>query len=239
MPDSISLTVAAASSLADVFPKIGTAFTNQSKGRFTVRFQFAASGAIEAQIRAGAPIDVFAAAGEKEMGELVQEKAIRVDTRTIFAANRLVLIQPTKSHVPLRDWRDLMAFPANAHLVIGKPDTVPAGRFAKEVLTKRGVWNALQGKRQLVFAGSVRQVLESAIAGNADAAVVFATDARSAGNRVRVVATAIPGRDHAPIRYVVAVPMSAVHAEAAQAFTKFLIGNVARKMFAEAGFAAP
>ena len=109
---------------------------------------------------------------------------------------------------------------------------MPAGAYAQQVLTALGLWDRLQPK--LVLAKDVRQVLGYIETGNADAGVVYATDARQSG-RVRVAAVAPPGT-HAPVVYPVAVVRGSHHPAAARAFTEFLAGPEARAIFTSQGF---
>jgi molybdate transport system substrate-binding protein len=222
-----------------VLPKIGAAFGDASKTPVQIRFSFAASGTIERQISAGAPIDVFVAAGDKEIDDLTKTNALVVGTRTVFATNRLVLIQPKGAERLLNDFASLPSLPDGSHIVMGNPDTVPAGRYAKEVLTKCGVWDTLVTRNLLVFVGSVRQALDAADSQNADAALVFATDARVELSRVRVDAVAVPVRDHDPIRYVAAVTQQAQDKDTATAFVAFLAGKAASRILDDAGFLPP
>ncbi|MES1227949.1 MAG: molybdate ABC transporter substrate-binding protein, partial [Armatimonadota bacterium] len=103
-------------------------------------------------------------------------------------------------------------------------------------LTKRGVWDILFRTKRLVLVGSVRQALDATVSGNADAAIVFATDARADQELVRVDAMATPGRDHDPIRYVAAVTQQAQDKNASRLFIAYLKGRSARSILAEAGF---
>ncbi len=223
--------VSAAASLTDALTEVGKAFTQTDPGT-TVRFNFASSGALQQQIEQGAPVDVFASASPKEMDALQSEKRIEPATRVDFAGNRLVLIAPRGSAI--KHWTDLNA-PFVRRVAISNPDSVPSGRYARETLTRRGLWNAVQPKA--VFGENVRQTLTYVSGGDAEAGIVFATDARIEARRVRVVEEAAPGRDHAPIVYPAAVVAVAPNAPAARRFVAFLRGPVAQGILARYGFA--
>ncbi|MES2463240.1 MAG: molybdate ABC transporter substrate-binding protein [Armatimonadota bacterium] len=225
--------VSAAASLTDVLEQIGRAFSRAEKGQARVRFNFAASGVLKQQILAGAPVDVFASASPKEMDELQAAKRIQAATRTDFARNRLVLIVPRASALPIRDWKDLSR-PEVKRIAIANPGAVPAGRYGQETLIKRGQWARLQSK--LVFGENVRQTLSYVAGRNVDAGIVFATDARSETNLVRIVATAIPGKDHTPIVYPAAVVSGAPNGGAARRFLRFLQGRESQAILAHFGF---
>jgi molybdate transport system substrate-binding protein len=222
--------VSAASSLTESMTEIGAAFT-KANPRTVVRFNFASSGALEQQILQGAPVDVFASAAHKEMDALQRAGRIDATTRIDFTSNRLVLITPVGGH--LRGWDDLNS-PAVRRIAISNPDSVPSGMYAKETLTRRGLWSAVQPKA--VFGENVRQTLAYVSGGNVDAGIVFASDARIVGGRVRVVAEAVPGRDHAPIVYPAAVVRDAPNPPGARAFVAFLRSPSAQAILARHGF---
>lgn len=231
------LTVAAASSLAPILSRLIAAWDKQParEGATTIRPTFGASGTLLRQITAGAPIDIFLSAGEKEVDALLKGDAARPATHTRFAENRLVLAQPAViSQRPL-DWKILKTFPAGYRIALGKPDTVPAGRYAKETLEKRGLYAALLARRSLVFMGTVRQAADAAASMNVNAALVFATDVR-ADPRLRIVLTAKPGVDHSPIRYVAIVTKQARSVAEAERFVRFLRSAPARRVLKAAGF---
>ena len=214
------LLVSAASSLADVLPEISRAFSGGE-----VKFNFGASGALMAQIRQGAPVDVFLSASTDEMAALKLPY-------TVFARNKLVLIAPKKSK--LAGWNDL-AEPNVRRIALANPGFVPAGRYAKETLVHRKLWATVEMK--LVFGQSVRQALSYVASGDADAGLVFATDVRT--RQVLVVDFATPGVDHAPIRYVGAVVRRSEKAPAAKKFLAFLTTSPAQAVFRRYGFTLP
>ncbi len=224
--------VSAAASLTNALNDIGKAYTSAHPGT-TVRFNFAASGVLQKQIEQGAPVDVFASASSKEIDAL--QKASKIDpiTRFDFAGNRLVLIAPINSH--LAGWGALNT-PVVHHVAISEPATVPSGRYAQQTLTHLGLWTPLQPK--LVRGGNVRQTLSYVADGNADAGIVFASDALIE-KRVRVVATATPGADHDAIVYPVAVVQGAPNPAGARAFAAFLKTEKARGILARYGFTVP
>ena len=224
--------VSAATSLTDAMNEIGKAYTRANPGT-TVRFNFGSSGALQQQIAVGAPVDVFASASPREMDSLQRANRIEPASRIDFAGNRLVLIAPARS--TLKRWDDLKA--ASVHRVaISNPESVPSGRYARQTLTKRGIWNVVQPKA--VIGENVRQTLTYVAGGNADAGVVFATDALLERQHVRVVEEAVPGRDHSPILYPAAVIIGAPNAPAARRFVAFLQSPAAQRILAQYGFAS-
>ncbi len=225
--------VSAAASLSNAFNAIGTAYTKQHP-QTVVRFNFAASGTLQQQIEQGAPVDVFASASPKEMDALQKKGRIEANTRADFAGNRLALIAPLRSS--LKQWGDLLN-PSVKHIALSNPDSVPSGRYAKETLTKRGLWVAIQPKA--VFGENVRQTLTYVVNGDAEAGIVFATDAQSEKARVRIVQQATPGKDHVPIFYPAAVVVGATNSSAARNFVVFLKTPAAQTILSRYGFALP
>jgi molybdate transport system substrate-binding protein len=221
--------VSAAASLTDAFKEIGAAYT-RANPHTVVRLNFASSGALQQQIQQGAPVDVFASAAAREMDALQVSGHIENATRVNFAANRLVLITPRSGSI--HRWEDLRS-PSVRRVALANPASVPAGRYAKETLTHRGLWSVVQSK--CVFGENVRQTLTYIANGDADAGVVFATDAQIDKDRVRV-AQESSALDHLPIVYPAAVVRGAPNGAAARRFVSFLRGPVAQAILARCGF---
>ena len=160
-------------SLKSAFEEIGALYATAAGGSRPA-FNFGASGDLLAQIRGGAPADVFAAAAAKDMDVLEAEGRLLPGTRVDFAANEIVLIVPAASTAGVSSFADL-AKPAVARIAIVNPKTGPAGRYAEEVFASAGIADAVRPK--LVLAENVRQVLDYVARGEVDAGVVYATDA--------------------------------------------------------------
>jgi molybdate transport system substrate-binding protein len=224
-----TLTVGAASSLTNVLNDIGQAFT-KANPQITVRFTFAASGTLMQQIRQGAPLDVFASASPKEMDALTTDGSILKETRIAFVGNHLALIAPLNSS--LKRWEDLR-LPSVKRVALSDPTSVPSGRYAKETLTKRGLWSIVQTKA--VFGQNVRQTLAYVANGDVDAGIVFTTDAKI-DKKVKVITEAVPGKDHSPILYPAAVVTRSKNADSARRFVRFLQSPTAQAIFRHYGF---
>lgn len=230
--DTGNLTVSAAVSLKDAFSEIGNLY--KARTGKTVNFNFGASGALQRQIETGAPIDVFASAGAKQMDELTGRALIDEAGRRDFARNALVLIIPSDSQLNLNAFADLAA-PAVQRVAVGNPKTVPAGQYTEQLLDHSNLRATLQAR--LVLAEDVRQVLDYVVRGEVDAGIVYATDARAAGERVRVVATAADD-SHAPILYPVAVIKDSKQKGAAQKFVNLVTGAEGQSILHKYGFAS-
>jgi molybdate transport system substrate-binding protein len=231
LSQAADLTVSAAASLTDAFKVVKTAFEAANPGA-TVITNFAASGPLLRQIESGAPVDVFAAADQKTMDQAAARNLVAPGTRADFVQNGLVLIQPADAKLALKGLADL-ALPGVKRIAIGNPETVPAGRYAKGALTNAKVWEALSAK--LVPGESVRQTLDYVARGEADAGFVFATDAKSAGTKVRVAC-------EVPTTTRVAYPIAVVAASKnpkAKAFVDFVLSPAGQNILQEFGFKKP
>jgi molybdate transport system substrate-binding protein len=226
------LTVSAAASLTDAFKEIGPKFEAARPGS-SVRFNFAASGALLQQIAQGAPADVFASADQETMNRGVDQKLVAADSRRDFAANTLVLITPAQGAPAVATLADLNQ-PAVRRIAVGKVASVPVGRYTQQALEGAQLWTALQPK--IVFADNVRQVLDYVSRGEVDAAFVYRTDAELAKGKVGIAMT-VGG--HAPVTYPAAVVADSKQAALARDFVAFLGGAEAQAILARYGFGRP
>ncbi|HUL46499.1 MAG TPA: molybdate ABC transporter substrate-binding protein [Steroidobacteraceae bacterium] len=231
--------VFAAASLAEPVDEIARAFAareaepgKSAPARVPVRTSFAASSVLAKQIEAGAPADVFVSADTEWMDYLDQRHLMRSGTREELLGNELVLIAPAGStvQVTLGPGVDLIPALAGGRLATGDPDSVPAGRYAQEALTKLGVWEKIAPR--LVRAENVRAALEYVARGEATLGVVYRTDAL-AEKRVRLV-DVFPASTHEPIVYP--VELTARASARAAAFEAFLESDAARQIFVRHGF---
>lgn len=219
-----SLTVSAAISLKDALDEIAKLYNAEQPGT-AIRFNLGGSGTLQRQIEQGAPVDIFISASPKEMDALESQGLLLADTRRNLVKNSVVLIVPAGSN-EISNFQDLTK-PAAKIIAIGEPRTVPAGKYAQEVLAHFGLYDQLKPK--LVLAKDVRQVLTYVETGNADAGIVYATDAKSS-SKISVVATA-PTDSHSPVIYPGAVIKNSVSPAAAKSFLQFLAGAKARELF--------
>lgn len=224
------LTVSAAASLADAFKEIGARFEAARPGA-RLRLNFAASGLLLQQITQGAPVDVFASADQETMDRAAGRGLIVPATRRDFAGNALVLITPPGG--ALKALPEL-ARPAVRRIAIGKPASVPVGRYSRQALETAGLWAAL-GPR-LVFADNPRQVLDYVSRGEVEAGLVYRTDAAQAAGKVAVALT-LAG--HAPIVYPAAVLADSAQPALARDFVAYLGGAEAQAILARHGFGKP
>jgi molybdate transport system substrate-binding protein len=226
------LTVSAAASLTNAFPDIGKKFEAANPGTKVI-FNFAASGPLLQQIEQGAPVDVFASADQKTMDQAKEKKLILNDSPRNFVSNRLVLIVPSASKLEIKGLQDLTGKDV-AKVALGKPETVPAGRYAQEVLTNEGLWEPLSAK--LIPGDSVRQVLDYVSRGEVEAGFVFATDAAIARDKVRVVATL---EKHKPMLYPIAIIATTQKQDLSLRFIGMVLSREGQEILSQYGFGRP
>lgn len=227
-----SLLVSTAASLKEVMEEIKTNY-QQSKPGVTINYNFGASGALLQQIQQGAPADIFISAGKKQVDTLEQSGKLVTGTRSILAKNRLVLIVP-KSSVGITSFFNLTKDTIKK-IAIGEPRSVPAGQYAEQVLQKLGIYNKV--KTKFVYANNVRQVLAAVEAGNADAGLVYRTDAKIS-NKVKTVVAA-DEKYHSPIVYPMGVLKQSKNVAAATEFAQYLSGEQAKAVLKKYGFILP
>lgn len=231
---SDEITVSAAISLKDAMDEISRLYTSEQQSA-EVHFNLGGSGTLQRQIEQGAPVDIFISASPKEMNSLQSQGLLVSDTRRDLVKNSVVLIVPAGS-VNISSFQDLTKAAVKT-VAVGEPQTVSAGKYAQEVLTHFGIYDQLKPK--LVLAKDVRQVLTYVETGNADAGIVYATDAKISNakisKKVTVVATA-PEDSHSPVVYPAAVIKNSKNPAGAKAFLEFLASEKARVVFQKYGF---
>lgn len=222
--------VGAAASLKPAMEELQTMYKEENP-KVTVTFTFAGSGALEQQIREGAPMDVFFSAAEKQMNSLAEDELILKDTRVDLLNNQIVLIVPKESSLEITGFEDVLHASV---IAIGDPASVPAGKYAQEVFTNLGIWEKVEAKA--TFAKDVTEVLTWVSTGNAEVGVVYKTDAMLS-DQVDIVAYA-PEDSHSKVIYPVAVVKASENEKAAQDFIDFLGTQKAKEVFVEYGFEA-
>jgi|HubBroStandDraft_4_1064222.scaffolds.fasta_scaffold10343_4 molybdate transport system substrate-binding protein len=219
--NAADLIIAAASDLAPLAPKLEQAYKEK------VRFTLASSGSLKQQIENGAPFDVFLSANEQYVKDLAA--AGLVTDATSYAIGRIALWSPNGSVTSLADLRKSSVI----HLAIPNPQHAPYGVAARQALESQGVWKDVEPK--IVYGENVRQALQFAESGNADAVITSWTLLIGKGKL-------LPDQWHAPIRQTGAVVKSTSQPDAARRFLKFLLGAEAQKILNNGGlwsFKAP
>lgn len=221
-----SVTVFAAASLNKAFEEIAVEFAKDHQ-QTSVSFSFDASSALVDQIQGGAPADVFASADEINMDRAVEAGLIEGEP-SLFATNVLTVI------VPAGNPAGVTGFDASldgTKLVICA-DGVPCGNATRALAERLGV--QLKPVSEEPKVTDVRGKVES---GEADAGLVYTTDAKAAGDKVEAIA--IPGADENPNRYPIAVVKGSRNAAAAQEFIDFVLSESGRQILESYGFGLP
>ena len=222
--------VFAAASLTDPLTELAGRFEDETGIKSDLNF--AGSNALARQIVAGAPADLFLSAGASPVDLLVEEGlASESDIRELLGNELVVVTGPDAGSV---NSLDSLLDDNVARVAIVDPGLGPAGRYAEQALRSDGAWDALLSKA--VLASDVRAVLSYVEAGNADAGIVYRTDAATVPE-LRV-AFAVPSDLHAPIRYLGVVPVEADRSDAASRMLEFLVSEAASDEFGKFGFLA-
>jgi molybdate transport system substrate-binding protein len=211
--------VAAASDLAPMAAKL-----EQAYGAGKVRFTLGSSGSLKQQIENGAPYDVFLSANESYVRELADSGFVDAKTIRVYATGRLGLWSLNGAVRSLADLKNV------THVAIPNPQHAPYGVAAKAALESQGLWKIVEPK--IVYAENVRQALQFAESGNADAVITSWTLLIGKG-------ILLPAAWHAPIRQTGAVLRSSKHPEESRRFLDFLMKDAARKIFEQNGLFLP
>lgn len=223
------VTVFAAASLTESLREIAQDYSRTVPDRIV--FSFGGSSTLARQIEEGAPADIFFSADDSEMNRLQAKGLIETATRTNLLNNSLVIIVATINGAPVHQPEDL-ASPGIHRVALGDPKAVPIGVYARQFLERKGLWAAVSPK--VVATESVRAALAAVESGNAEASIVYKTDALIS-NRVRT-AYAVTQQEGPTIQYPAAVVKSAKNQPATRAFLQYLTSPDARKIFARHGF---
>jgi molybdate transport system substrate-binding protein len=226
-PLSGTLTVFAASSLTGVFGQLGRQLTAADPG-LRIRFNFAGSSALATQITQGAPADVFAAASQKTMATVTDAKLAQ-GTPAVFTENVLVIAVPKGNPGHVTGLADF-AKPA-LKLAICAP-SVPCGAAAATVFAAANVAAKPDSLEE-----DVKAALTKVSLGEVDAALVYTTDVRAAGDKVQGIP--FPEAEQAINTYPICVLSAAPNKPAAQAFVDLVRSPAGQAALKAAGFRTP
>ncbi len=227
-PTRIVLTVSVAASLQDALVETEAAYRTEHRD-IEFRNNFGSSGTLAREIEDGAPVDAIISAGVKPVDQLETEGLLQPGSRSDLLRNSLVLIAPKGA--ALQGFEQLADKQVRL-IALGDPSSVPAGQYGQQTLTFLHIYDALKAK--IVLCKDVRQVLTYVETGNADAGLVYATDARIS-NQVRVSAIA-PEGSHSPIVYPMAEIKGTRNRAAVEGFLAFLKSPEARAILERYGF---
>jgi molybdate transport system substrate-binding protein len=219
-----TLTVLAAASLTDVFEGMADDFEAEHEGA-EVTFSFGSSTDLAGQAADGAPGDVLATADETSM-QVAEDAGVAGDVET-FATNVLVLVTPPDNPAGIASLADL-----EGTTWVRCDDEAPCGRVALSVLDAHGITAEPASLEE-----DVKSTLDKVVSGEADAALVYASDAVAAGDAVRTIE--IPGAEQQLTAYFATTLEQAEDADLARDWVDYVLSEEGRAALAEAGFGQP
>lgn len=224
-----TINVFAAASLSEALKEIASAYERQAGDK--VVFNFGASSTLARQIEEGAPADIFFSADEARMDALDRKGLIVRDTRRSHLSNSLVVVIAADRPMQIHSAGDLVQTSVK-RVALADPKTVPAGIYAREYLEKMHLWGAIE--KRVVPLDNVRAALSAVESGNADAGIVYKTDA-NISKKVKV-AYEVPVKEGPAISYPMAVVKATEKLEAARRFLDYLESDQSGRVFEKAGF---
>lgn len=230
--EETTILVAAAASLKYSYDNELIPMFEAANPGIKVEATYDSSGKLQTQIEEGLEADVFMSAAVKQMAALKDENMIDADSIVDLLENKIVLIVPEGSEPKVTGFEDITGA---GIIAVGDPESVPAGQYAKEVLTSLGLWEAVEAKS--TKGTNVTEVLNWVAEGSADAGIVYATDAATTP-RVTVIAEAPEGSLAQKVIYPAGIVSASGNKEAAQKFVAFLQSEEAIAVFEQYGFAA-
>ncbi len=229
------LVIFAAASLRDAFGSLKREFLEAHPG-VELRFNFAGTQELRTQLEHGAPADVFASADQRHMATL--REGAKVQEPVVFARNEPVIVLARERQGKVRGLAEL---PALDRLVVGAPE-VPIGRYTAQLLSNASAalgpgFAAVFEQKVVSRELDVRQVLNKVALGEADAGIVYRSDAQHARGAVEVVT--IPAQLNVIAEYPIAVTSTAAHPTLAEAWIQLVLSPAGQELLTRAGFLSP
>lgn len=224
------IVVLAAASLTDVCGELEKMYEEKNAGTDLI-FSFASSGALQTQIEEGARADIFMSADVKQMNALDEKGLMVSDSIINLLENKLVLIVPSDSKLPLSSFEDVASDEVKM-IAIGEPESVPAGKYAMEVFEYLGIPDQVSAKAN--YGSDVRTVLTWVEENSVDCGVVYKTDAYTS-DKVKIICEAPEGSLRQVI-YPAGIVGTTGEKEAAEDFLDFIRSDEAMEVFASYGF---
>lgn len=238
----VTLNVFAAASMTETLTEIQEMYKEVAPN-VTLVFNFDSSGTLKTQIQEGADCDVFISAAQKQMNQLDKDADPEVNTegldyvlegtRINLLENKVVLAVPDGNPKGIESFADLGTDKLSL-LALGNED-VPVGQYSEEILTNLGMLDQLEQENKITYGSNVKEVTTQVSEAAADAGIIYATDAYSAG--LLVVAQADDTMCKQVI-YPAAVLNISENQDAAETFLDYLKTNDCMKVFEEVGFTA-
>jgi molybdate transport system substrate-binding protein len=229
-----TLTVYAAASLTDAFTEIGQAF-EASHVNVTVLFNFGGSQNLRTQIEQGAMADVFASANTKEMDTLVSQNIVEAGAPKVFLTNQLVVIMPKDNPGGIASLEDLSK--PGLKLVLAAEE-VPAGRYARQVLDNLSAQFGVDYEDKVLEnvvsnEDNIRQAVTKVQLGEADASIVYVSDAVAVPELQRIE---VPADVNVIAEYPIAPLTGSENSELAEAFIAYVLFAEGQAILKKWGF---
>lgn len=229
-----TLNVFAAASLTDAFTEIGKAFEASHAG-VTVVFNFGGSQTLRTQIEQGAPADIFASANTREMDTLITGGLVQKDAPKIFLTNQLIMILPKDNPARIKSLQDLSQ--PGVKVVLAAED-VPAGKYARQILENLNAQLGADFKDKVLAnvvsnEENIRQALTKIQLGEADASIVYVSDAVAVP---KLQTIQIPAAVNVIAQYPIAALHKSAHAELANEFIKYVLAAEGQATLKKWGF---
>lgn len=221
--------VLAAASLTDVLTELANNYKQETSTE--IIFSFASSGALQAQIEASAPADIFFSAAQKQMNALEEKGLIDSETRKDLLENKVVLISPKNSNLNIKSFTDITNSNVKK-LGLGEPKNVPVGQYSEEILSNLSILDI--AKEKAVYGSDVRNVLDWVETAEVDCGIVYATDAKIAKN-INIIAEA-PEDTHKKVIYPISIIKSSQNKEEAKKFIDYISTDKSKEIFQNYGF---
>ncbi|HXS62108.1 MAG TPA: molybdate ABC transporter substrate-binding protein [Streptosporangiaceae bacterium] len=221
-----TITVFAASSLQGAFTTIARQFEAHHRGT-TVKFSFGPSSGLADQIKSGSPADVFASASPQNMTKVVS--AGDATMPKTFAKNIMEVAVPPKNPAHVTSVKSLSK--SSVKTAVCKPQ-VPCGFVARKVFSLNKI-----SVKPVTMQPDVSSVLTQVELNNVDAGMVYATDVKAAGSKVKGIK--IPAADNASTSYPIATIKKSPNMVTAEAFASYVLSPAGQKVLADDGFEMP
>jgi len=236
-PKPRTLNVFAAASLTDAFTQLGKKFETVHPG-IMVTFNFAGSQALRTQIEEGAPADVFASASKTEMDTLVTDGFIVPGTSQVFLNNKLIVILPANNTAHVTKLQDL----ANLGIkLVLAAEEVPVGKYARQALDQMNGQFGTDFKDKVLAnvvsnEDNVKQVVAKVQLGEADAGIVYTSDAVAAPELKTIE---IPSELNVIAQYPIATLTKSTKTDLGTSFIEYVLSSDGQAVLQKWGFAPP
>jgi molybdate transport system substrate-binding protein len=229
------ITIAAAADLQPVMQELATRFESQTHSK--VKLSFGSSGNFFAQIKNGAPYDLFFSADLSYPQKLQDAGLTQPGSLYEYATGKIVLWTPRASAIDVSKGLSVAADPEVKRLAIANPAHAPYGRAAQAALKKSGLWEKVAPK--LVMGENIAQTAEFVQSGNADVGILALSLALSPSMRNEGRYFEIPQQLYPPLRQAVVILKRSQHKEGSEQFVEFMTTAATKSLLLQYGFAPP